>query len=261
MTCEELAGLLPACALGALDDAEQALVRAHVPTCAACRGQLASYYGVASALALAAAPASPATGLRDRILRGAGLQPRRSPLTTWLERWRLPRPGSFGLARLSPAFAAVALLLAVGAGVQSVRLQAELGRQVAVNRSLADQAAAQEQLTNSLLGPGLVVRAIKSTDAASAAEAYLYLNPTGQHAYIWASGLPAAPEGKAYQLWLIQDGRRTSGGLFVPGPDGVGHLAVFAPEPLSSYQAVGITVEPAAGSPGPTGPRVLGGPI
>jgi anti-sigma-K factor RskA len=261
MTCEEIAELLPAYALGALDNAEQALVRAHLPTCAACHSQLASYHSVASALALAAAPASPAPSLRDRVLRRAGLPGRRSPLANWLERWRLPRPSSFGLTRLRPAFAAVALLLAVGAGVQSVRLQAELGRQVAVNRSLADQAAAQEQLTKSLLGPGLVVRAIESTDAAPGAEAYLYLNPNGQRAFVWAGGLPALPEGKAYQLWLIQDGRRTSGGLFVPGPDGVGHLAVLAPEPLSSYQSVGVTVEPATGSPGPTGARVLGGPL
>ena len=56
-------------------------------------------------------------------------------------------------------------------------------------------------------------------------------------------------------------GQRTSGGVFSVYDEGYGVLKIDAPEPLISYQNVGITIEPAGGSPGPTGERVLGGDL
>jgi anti-sigma-K factor RskA len=35
-------------------------------------------------------------------------------------------------------------------------------------------------------------------------------------------------------------------------------VQVVAPQPLDTYSALGITIEPAGGSPAPTGPKVLG---
>jgi anti-sigma-K factor RskA len=66
---------------------------------------------------------------------------------------------------------------------------------------------------------------------------------------------PLSPD-QQYQLWLIENGDRLDGGVFDVGDDGYGSLTVRAPEPLDSY-AFGVTIEPAGGSPGPTGPRVL----
>ena len=67
--------------------------------------------------------------------------------------------------------------------------------------------------------------------------------------------LEPLPPGQQYQLWLINGGR-ISGGVFDVGEDGYGSLTVRAPAPLDSY-TFGVTIEPAGGSPGPTGPRVL----
>jgi hypothetical protein len=47
--------------------------------------------------------------------------------------------------------------------------------------------------------------------------------------------------------------------LFTVDASGRGVWVVRSPRPWKEYQAVGATVEPAGGSPGPTSPRVIGG--
>jgi hypothetical protein len=49
--------------------------------------------------------------------------------------------------------------------------------------------------------------------------------------------------------------------VFSVTPQGYGCLLILSPLPLGSYQRLGITEEPAGGSPGPTGRRVLGGSL
>lgn len=267
MTCEGIVEVLPAYALEALGAAEARAVREHVRVCPACRRELAAYQATAEGLVLAAPPAVPSRGLRSRVL-GVALadapdRAREPARASWVERLRtslreLVWPS---LTQLSPALAALALVLAVVATWQVISLQSTLAEQRAANRFLAEQVAARDRLVADLLGPGLATRELRGTDAAPDARATLFLNPDRPTALLSLTNLPSLPEDRAYQVWLIRDGRRTSGGLVVPDREGSGRLAIHAVEPLSAYQSVGITVEPRAGSPGPTGPRVLGGPI
>ena len=80
----------------------------------------------------------------------------------------------------------------------------------------------------------------------------------GDHGTLVVDSLAPLGQDQQYQLWLIQDGERTDGGVFSVNPEGYGSLWVETPQPLSSYSAFGITIEPAGGSPGPTGDKVLG---
>ena len=66
-------------------------------------------------------------------------------------------------------------------------------------------------------------------------------------------------DAQQYQLWLIRDGERTSGGVFSVSQSGYTAMQVYSREPLASFDAFGITIEPYGGSPGPTGDKVLGG--
>ena len=86
----------------------------------------------------------------------------------------------------------------------------------------------------------------------------VYAPTQGQLALLCVYDMPALPADKAYQLWLIRDGMRDSGGVFQVSKDGFGLLVIRPDRPLSEYSALGITVEPAGGSPAPTSPRVLG---
>jgi anti-sigma-K factor RskA len=258
MTCDETRELLQVYALDAADDGEVRQVRAHLAACPACQRELASYRGSLDALALTAPPAAPSPRLRERVLLAAGIERRRrAGLLDWIRQWFAP---TGGLTRLRPAVAALALVVALGSTFQAVRLQVELDRQIEANRALAAEVGARDRLV-ALLGPGLTTREVSGTEAAPAAEAYVYYRPDRQSAYLMAQQLPALPKGRVYQLWLIRDGKRTSGGTFGPEPDGRGRLAIEAPEPLATYQAVGVTVEPEGGSPGPTGQKVLGGAL
>jgi anti-sigma-K factor RskA len=89
----------------------------------------------------------------------------------------------------------------------------------------------------------------------------LVVSQDGEHGTLVVDGLPALDEMSQYQLWLIRDEQRTNGGIFSVDEEGYGNLWVSSPEPLLSYSAFGITVEPAGGSPGPTGVKVLGGEL
>jgi Anti-sigma-K factor rskA len=73
-----------------------------------------------------------------------------------------------------------------------------------------------------------------------------------------ARGLAAPPPGKTYQVWLISPGRATSAGMLQV--DGTGRARAIFDSPAGLPRPVGraaITVEPAGGSPEPTGPAVL----
>jgi anti-sigma-K factor RskA len=77
-------------------------------------------------------------------------------------------------------------------------------------------------------------------------------------AVLWAEDLPPLPASQSYQLWLIYaDGTRDSGAVFSVPADGSATVVVVAPKPFSAYARFGISVEPAGGSPAPTGPAAL----
>jgi hypothetical protein len=101
-------------------------------------------------------------------------------------------------------------------------------------------------------------RALLLTDAGEG-RGVLLLQAATAHAMLMVQDLPPLPSNRVYQLWLIRNGRRDNGGMFQVDERGYGMLEVDAPRTLEAYQAVGITEEPAGGSPGPTSRRLLGG--
>jgi anti-sigma-K factor RskA len=102
---------------------------------------------------------------------------------------------------------------------------------------------------------------LSGTNAAPAATALIVISLDGQHGTLVADDLPPLSEQQQYQLWLIdKDGKRTSGGIFSV-KDGYGSVWVHSSQPLISYPAFGVTIEPKGGSPAPTGEKVLGGQL
>lgn len=69
------------------------------------------------------------------------------------------------------------------------------------------------------------------------------------------SGLPRPPEGKVYQLWFSDAGTMRPAGLMDPAAT---NNAVLMDGPVNAASGMGITIEPAGGSPEPTsGPLAL----
>jgi len=119
--------------------------------------------------------------------------------------------------------------------------------------------ALQRQAFTLITAPEARPVVLRSDQAASQARGLLLLTPTEPHAVLIVHDLPPLPQDRAYQLWLGRsDRQRDNGGVFRVDAQGFGLLRLTAPQPFTVYQRVGITEEPAGGSPGPTSPRVIG---
>lgn len=229
--------LLPAYALGSLDDEESTLVAQHLLGCLTCRLELANHETLVGQMALAVPDAAPPTGLKSRVIeqiQRPAREPAAAPRRAW---WRSAL--RFPLA--TPTWAVASLVL--------------VALLIASNLWWWQGTSRGQTLTTS---GGMQVIAMVGTDAAPASTGTLVVDSDGEYGTLVVEGLLALDQDHQYQLWLIRDGQRTSGGVFSVSLEGYGALVVSSPEPLSSYPAFGVTIEPEGGSPGPTGDKVLG---
>jgi anti-sigma-K factor RskA len=104
----------------------------------------------------------------------------------------------------------------------------------------------------------LVTVELQGTDFKPGASGMLVMSRDSEYGVLIVDGLPELIESEQYQLWLIKDGERISGGVFSVNEEGYGSMLVASSAPLSKFNAFGITDEPKGGSPGPTGAKVLG---
>jgi anti-sigma-K factor RskA len=220
--------LLPGYALGILDEEEKDALRDHLADCASCRTELASFQEVTGRLAAAAPHRDVPAGLERRIMtRVEALSPsaprRRNP-------W--------------PALTAMAAMLAVALGVGNL-LQWTGILQPSVR-------GMQTRLTTALL-----------SGTADARDAYgtIVLDPLDNKGVLAVTGLHGLDKQHQYQLWLIRDGERRSGGVFSPDSEGYGSMLLTVPGDFKDFHAFGVTIEPWGGSVTPTGTRVLSGAL
>jgi anti-sigma-K factor RskA len=237
MNHEAIEGLIPAYALGATDSDESQAVETHLPSCAACRALLAEYRRLGDDLLYAVPVMSAPAGLTEHMRRRLAPAPRPATPGSW---W-----ASLRLRAVGPALAGLIFVLAITNFYW-------VGRVNRLERQATDPAAFLARLADA---PTV---ALTADTPESYAQGVVYRPTDSPIALLCVYGMPALPADKTYQLWLIKDGQRDNGGLFRVSKDGFGLLVIRPNRPLSDYSAVGVTVEPAGGSPAPTSPRVLG---
>ncbi len=232
---EHVVDLLPGYALGSLDDDEKQAVTRHLSGCDDCRAELLAFQAVTDQLGFAAPARTPPPALKARVMEKVLAQRRAAPPAQerrgWAEMFRF----------LSIAWSLASLVIVTGLVVSNLAL----ARQVRELRAIANP-------TN------FRTLALAGTEAVPEASGIIVISPDGRYGTVIVEQLPPLDEAHQYQLWLIKDGERTSGGVFSVGRAGYGSMYVRSPEPLVSYTGFGVTVEPAGGSPGPTGEKVLG---
>ena len=97
--------------------------------------------------------------------------------------------------------------------------------------------------------------------AAPHARARVVFDPTTHEAVLLASGLGPAPQGKAYEVWVIGAGAPVPAGVFQADADGRAVFRLSDVAETARVRTFAVTVEPAAGVPAPTGPMVLAGSV
>ncbi len=218
--------------LGALEDYEVGPFLRHLDGCAICRDEVASLQVVADMLPAAVTPVAAPRALRRRVLatvyeeaelfRAAGataVQPARAPRRGWGLAWpAVPRPFQ--------ALAAAALV-AAGIAVGTIALRG---------------------------APASRDRVVVASTTLPATTATLEL--AAGRTELDVANLPAAPQGRVYEVWLQRNGApQPTDALFTPTSDG--RAAVAVPGSLKGVKAVLVTDEPAGGSTKPTRTPVI----
>jgi anti-sigma-K factor RskA len=271
--------------LGALDPAARDRFEAHAAACPDCLRELEELRPVADQLALAVPQVDPPPALVGRLLQravaltatpapvvapGAPAPVPALPVTSLPPSATQPpppvqvatppearkQPWWTRTERFAAPIAACALAVAVFSGGLAVFQQGEVGKVNASNALLSESLSLMYQ-------PGRVGRELSGDYANPLAKGMMYLTPESNDAVLVAYNLPRLAAREIYQVWLNNPEveQRVSGGTFKVDDKGRGHVIVRSPARLAQYKYCNVTREPAAGSPKPTGPRVLNGTL
>lgn len=259
----DLHALTAAYALNALPEDERVAFEAHLEVCEPCALEAAEFLATTAQLgAPLHEPAPPA--LKARILDEVARTPQASAPSagvgsedatddaadtgvTALPGGRAGPPS--WVTWVSAAAAAVAAVVVIAMGVQLAAVNDRLEQAETLARDAADQLdevqgratqvgqllAASDVETISYDGAGIQGRLVVSAER-------------GEAVFV-ASGLDPAPHQHTYELWVIGDEGPTPAGLF-DVEDGT--VTQLVEGDFASAAAVGVTVEPAGGSPEPT---------
>lgn len=276
MTHDDIRDLLPVYAVGAGDPGAATGVTAHLRQCPQCAAELARLHETLAALA-ADAPAPPPPDLRARVLAAAAATPQVGRHAAAPE--EVPADVAAAEARAEAAVAgeaaepvAVPRDATDGANpARSLRVPRRaawslLGLAAAAALFLAGVLAAPLVRPDGQAQPGplaadlltepdtRLVEASPQLPAELAGDAagdvVVVVSGDTDEGVLLASGLPAAPQGRAWQVWYLVPGEGDT-----PQPRSAGLLPAderLVLSPPARTQAIAVSLEPAAGSEAPT---------
>jgi anti-sigma-K factor RskA len=250
-------------AVDALEPSERDQFRSILGSCAICAQLAAEYSSIAALFPDSLEPMEASPNLRQRVLDAATRS--EPPSATAAD--RAPAPSSVGPGgprplprsdipaagrerRFTWALPLAALITVVlGLGYWNYRLQQTVAEQAALIQTQHEVLAA--------VAAGGRQWALAGTPTAPTASGVLVEDPAGARPILLVHGLPQLSPRQAYQAWVITGGVPAGAGLL--GSDGRGGQLARLDRPLGSADTVAVTVEPATGSPSPTGPIVVAG--
>ncbi|MGX7679048.1 anti-sigma factor [Jatrophihabitans sp. DSM 45814] len=228
----ELHALAGAYALDALDNDERSVFEEHLADCPDCAIEVESLQSAAAELSHIT-ETTPPPALRADVLAAIGRVRPLPPVTDNVIALRRAKT-SRSVWQVVAAACALIALVAAGWGYQQHR---DAHTRNTASVSIVDQVLSANDATT-VSGP---VGNGRATLVFSKAQGRLVLV---------GHAIPAPGADKTYQLWMVSDGKYISAGTFVP--DANGDVRTVASGDLASTSKMGISLEPAGGSPQPT---------
>ena len=230
MNRNELRGHYERYAIGVAEEPQRSEIRAHLNRqCEACT------QGVQRAREVAALP--------------EGTAPEAAP-TAAVEQRR------FGWAPFLAAALAMALFAAVYFGGRERDLANELARVREHNRRQTIELTTVNQAFAILTGADTTVTTFG--EGQPKPKGRVFVSPS-QGVLLIANNLQPAPSGKAYEMWIIKDGKAKAAGMFQSAPDG--SAMHMQRGPVENTDAVAVTLEHEAGADQPTSTPLFAAPI
>jgi len=181
----------------------------------------------------------------------------------------LPAPAptrrfNFGWAAAAAIAVAALFIIWIDIGVQRQvsQLQTELANRETTITELSQQLQVkdseieQNHLHLAFFAAPTQIVTLRGTEGAPDAGGVFYQH--NERALLVVHGLEQLPAGQSYQLWLIPaDAAPVSAGLLDAQSGDINRQQIPLPADGLAYNAIGISVEPASGSPAPTGKIVI----
>jgi len=222
--------LAAAYALDALDQRERAAFEAHYERCDVCRADVLEFRETMAEVA-SSLSAPPPPSLKDRVMADIAVTRQRSPTQIPQAPVQAGRPrGSWVMLA-----AAAAVIIALVVGVVAFNG----GDDDPFNDELA---AVLEQTDSRMI----------ELDNQSEIDGMFKVawSPSMGKAVLMGEDLPVAPDGKAYELWLISGDQSMAMYILDPADDGQVHRTLPTPAEPTAWA---ITMEPVEGSAVATG--------
>ncbi|HEY7145688.1 MAG TPA: anti-sigma factor [Streptosporangiaceae bacterium] len=234
--------LAGAYAMDAVGPADRASFEQHLAGCESCRAEIRGLRETAARLAAAVA-VQPPPEMRAAVLPAAARTRQLPPLV---------RPGSAGwpggparrrwLPRVALGLAATMAAVAIAFGLAMTGAQDRLSQDQSHTRAIASVLNAADAT--------MLTAAVRTGGTAT-----VVMSRQDRSLVFTAAGLRVLPAAESYELWLMGPaGDRPAGMLPGARPGPAGPMVVSG---LAAGDRVGLTVEPAGGSPRPSSALVL----
>ena len=229
---DQILEMLPAYALGCLDEEEALLVSEHLGICAQCNGQFLEYRSTVGTMAFGTPRIRPPDSLKQKLMhriqsKAKEPSPARSISKPW--KWKSLLPN------FTPAWAFASLALILSLSVFNL-IQWQNAQ------SLRDEFSVE-----------LLVLKMRGTHRAPKGDGTFVISQNRKKGVLVASDLPVPDKSKQYQLWMKKNGQQVSGGVFSVTPTGYAVVEIQSKELLSDFKNFEVTLEPAGGSQSQTG--------
>lgn len=263
-------------ALGGLPEAEAAALQAHVSGCGECAMKLAQARGGAALLAFAAKQERPAGTIKAELMariranreaeemaawpRKVGEEPARAEGKKEEERKIVAARSKWWSRVLVPMAVALALV-GFALSWENRRIAAELEKHLRAADSLFHERQQIEKFVGVLAAADTITVKLAGTGEAANASGSVKFNAKAG-IVLYAADVPALPEGKSYQMWLMPaSGAPISAGLLGPGGRAWGKMWWTEVPANTRVKEFAVTIERAGGAAQPSGPKVLVGAV